>query len=263
MLSEHRQFAIPREIRSAMEGYIGLSICGATVADRTPVIYFAKRGPAPSKATNRPRPGDLIRMDMPGFKYLSGCLNEASQAAILNDINSVIDRAPWFTARMPKTGAPMSVRMTNCGPFGWVSDKERGYRYQAEHPETGRPWPPMPESLLKIWRTYSDFDGPPEACLVNFYGSGTKMGSHRDFDEDEPRAPVVSVSLGDDAVFHIGGLKRGDPKRRITLRSGDVVVLGGAARFAYHGIDKVLPGTSDLIPGGGRINLTIRRVTRF
>jgi alkylated DNA repair protein (DNA oxidative demethylase) len=153
--------------------------------------------------------------------------------------------------------------MTNCGPLGWVSDKERGYRYQATHIETGRPWPPMPQRLLDLWRDHAAFDGPPEACLINHYPAGAKMGSHRDKDEDEPRAPVLSVSLGDDAVFHVGGSKRADPKVRVTLRSGDVCLLGGPARFAFHGIDRILPGTSDLVPGGGRINLTLRRVKRL
>ncbi len=202
-------------------------------------------------------------MILPGFDYIPGALNPGQQADLLTAIDHVVAEAPLFTSRMPKTGKPMSVRMTNCGPFGWVSDKERGYRYQAEHLETGEPWPPIPDELLTIWRRYGGFEGLPEACLVNFYGAGTKMGSHVDMDEQEPRAPVVSVSLGDDAVFHVGGLKRSDPKTRFTLRSGDVVVLGGQARFAYHGIDKVLPSTSSLVPGGGRINLTMRRVTAF
>jgi alkylated DNA repair protein (DNA oxidative demethylase) len=153
--------------------------------------------------------------------------------------------------------------MSNCGPLGWVSDKERGYRYQATHVATGRPWPPMPQKLLELWRDHAAFEGPPEACLINHYPAGAKMGSHRDKDEDEPRAPVLSVSLGDDAIFHVGGNKRGDPKVRVTLRSGDVCLLGGPSRFAFHGIDRILPGTSDLVPGGGRINLTLRRVTRL
>jgi DNA oxidative demethylase len=200
---------------------------------------------------------------LPGFDYIPGALSPAQQADLVAAIESVVADAPLFTSHMPKTGKPMSVRMTNCGPFGWVSDKDLGYRYQAGHLETGKPWPPIPNELLAIWRRYAGFEGLPEACLVNFYGAGTKMGSHVDMDEKEPRAPVVSVSLGDDAVFHVGGLKRSDPKKRFTLRSGDVVVLGGQARFAYHGIDKVLSGTSNLLPGGGRINLTMRRVTKF
>jgi alkylated DNA repair protein (DNA oxidative demethylase) len=171
--------------------------------------------------------------------------------------------APLFQPRMPRTGQPFSVKMTNCGPLGWVSDKERGYRYQPTHLETGDPWPPIPESLLDLWRTHANFDGLPEACLINHYPAGAKMGSHRDQDEHEPRAPVLSVSLGDDAVFHVGGPKRSDPKVRVTLRSGDVCLLAGPSRFAYHGIDRILAGTSDLIPGGGRINLTLRRVMPF
>jgi alkylated DNA repair protein (DNA oxidative demethylase) len=198
-----------------------------------------------------------------GFRLIAGALTSVEQKALLADIQDVMLSAPLFQPRMPKTGQPFSVKMTNCGPLGWVSDKERGYRYQATHIETGRPWPPMPQRLLDLWRDHAAFDGPPEACLINHYPAGAKMGSHRDKDEDEPRAPVLSVSLGDDAIFHVGGSKRGDPKVRVTLRSGDVCLLGGPARFAFHGIDRILAGTSDLIPGGGRINLTLRRVTRL
>ena len=163
---------------------------------------------------------------------------------------------------MPGSGKPFSVRMTNCGPLGWVSDRENGYRYQAFHPDTGNPWPPMPKMLFDLWAEHTGFPAPPEACLINFYGEGTKMGSHRDADEDEPRAPVLSISLGDSAVFHVGGPKRSDPKVRVTLASGDIAILGGPSRFAYHGIDRVLGGTSTLLPEGGRINLTLRRVTK-
>lgn len=153
------------------------------------------------------------------------------------------------------------MRMTNCGLLGWVSDKTGGYRYQMNHPETGKPWPPLPRSLRRVWDSVASSGLAPEACLVNIYRSGAKLGSHRDEDEQDGTAPVVSVSLGDDAVFHIGGPRRGDPKVRLTLRSGDVVVFGGPSRLAYHGIDRVLPGTSPLLPEGGRINLTLRRVT--
>jgi alkylated DNA repair protein (DNA oxidative demethylase) len=162
---------------------------------------------------------------------------------------------------MPKSGKPFSVEMTNLGPLGWVSDKT-GYRYHATHPETGRPWPEIPTTLLELWRRLSRFPADPEACLVNLYRAGTKLGSHVDADEAETRAPVLSVSLGDDAVFHVGGVRRSDPKVRFMLASGDVMMLAGPSRLAYHGIDRVLAGTSDLVPGGGRINLTLRRVTR-
>jgi alkylated DNA repair protein (DNA oxidative demethylase) len=118
----------------------------------------------------------------------------------------------------------------------------------------------MPRQLTDLWDEVADFRHRPEACLINYYSAGTRMGSHRDADEEDFVAPVVSVSLGDDAVFHVGGARRGDAKQRLTLRSGDVVVLGGEARLAYHGIDRILPGTSTLLAEGGRLNLTLRRV---
>lgn len=174
----------------------------------------------------------------------------------------IVAAAPFYVATMPRSGKPLSVRMTNCGPLGWLTDKEHGYRYQATHPVTGKPWPPMPQLLLALWFDVAGYPAPPEACLINHYSGSARMGSHRDADEEDAAAPVVSVSLGDDAIFHLGGLKRGDPKQRVTLKSGDVVVLGGRARQAYHGVDRVIDRTSDLLPGGGRINLTLRRVTR-
>lgn len=179
---------------------------------------------------------------------------------MLADLRLVMAAAPLYSPAMPRTGKLLSVLMTNCGSLGWLTDKVGGYRYQDFHPVTGRPWPPIPAALLKLWDELADFDAPPEACLVNYYAGTARLGSHRDADEEEMAAPVVSVSLGDDAVFHVGGLRRTDPKARLTLRSGDVVVLGAEARLAYHGIDRILPGTSDLLPEGGRINLTLRRV---
>jgi alkylated DNA repair protein (DNA oxidative demethylase) len=167
---------------------------------------------------------------------------------------------------MPKTGKPFSVRMTNLGPLGWVSDKDAGYRYQATHPETGRPWPPIPEMVLDVWRGMSGYSGDPEACLVNYYEPTAKMGLHQDRDEADFSAPVVSISLGDACLFRVGGTGRGDPTRSMRLSSGDVVVLGGDSRLAFHGVDRVYPGTSTLLggwfPAGGRINLTLRRVTK-
>jgi alkylated DNA repair protein (DNA oxidative demethylase) len=195
-----------------------------------------------------------------GFRHLSGYLSPGRQSELLGHLRSVIAEAPLYVPTMPRTGKPLSVRMTNCGPLGWVSDKTGGYRYQPQHPITGRPWPAMPDLLLEVWREVAAYPVPPEACLVNSYSAGAKMGSHRDQDEEDVGAPVVSISLGDDATFHIGGLERMGSKRRLVLRSGDVVVLGGAARMAYHGIDRIHPGTSDLLPEGGRLNLTLRRV---
>lgn len=151
--------------------------------------------------------------------------------------------------------------MTNCGPLGWVSDKHGGYRYQGTHPETGHSWPPIPPSLIALWRRLSGYAHDPEACLINHYASGAKMGSHQDRDEADFTAPVLSVSLGDEAIFHVGGRKRTDPKMRLTLRSGDVLLLEGESRLAFHGIDRIKSGTSRVWPDGGRINLTMRRVT--
>jgi alkylated DNA repair protein (DNA oxidative demethylase) len=155
----------------------------------------------------------------------------------------------------------MSVRMTNCGPLGWVTD-ERGYRYQATHPETGEPWPPMPDVLLDAWKELAAYPHAPEACLINFYGPEAKMGLHQDRDERDFDAPVVSLSLGDTCLFRLGGTRRSDPTRSVRLTSGDAAVLGGPARLAFHGVDRILPATSMLLPEGGRINLTMRRVTR-
>lgn len=195
------------------------------------------------------------------FRHLPGALSTAEQQTLLSEIDACLAVAPRFTPTMPRTGKPFSVAMSNAGPLGWVSDRERGYRYQATHPMTGKPWPPIPATLLGLWKTFADYPFAPEACLINFYVTGAKMGSHVDRDEQDRLAPVLSVSLGDDAVFHVGGTERGGRKDRVTLKSGDVLLLEGPSRFAYHGIDRVLAGTSTLIPGGGRINLTLRRVT--
>lgn len=197
-----------------------------------------------------------------GLCHLPAYLDAARQRELADAIRHVIAAAPLYAPTMPRTGKPFSVRMTNCGPLGWVSDKAGGYRYQATHPVTGTPWPAIPRMLLAIWTDVARYGAPPEACLINLYGPAAKMGSHRDEDEEDRAAPVVSISLGDDATFHVGGVRRSDPKRRMVLRSGDVVVLGGASRMAYHGIDRIHRGTSGLLSGGGRLNLTLRRVTR-
>ena len=196
------------------------------------------------------------------LEYLPGKLKDAEQARLLDALRAVMEEAPLFTPTMPRSGKPMSVRMTNCGPLGWVTDKDRGYRYQATHPVTGKPWPAMPDALLKLWREVAGYPADPEACLVNYYSGDAKMGLHQDKDEEDFAAPVLSVSLGDSAIFRVGGLTRKDETQALELKSGDVVVLGGDDRLAYHGIDRILPGTSALLPEGGRLNLTLRRVTK-
>ena len=192
---------------------------------------------------------------------LPGHIDEANQRLLLGELREAIRHAPFFTPVMPRSGRPFSVAMTNLGPLGWVSDRA-GYRYQATHPETAKPWPPIPEMVLDLWRAVSNYPHDPQACLVNYYRAGAKMGLHQDSDEEDFAAPVVSVSLGDTAIFRIGGPERGGPTKSIRLASGDVLVMGGKSRLSYHGIDRIIPGTSRLLPEGGRINLTLRRVTR-
>jgi DNA oxidative demethylase len=196
-----------------------------------------------------------------GLRFIPGCLERPAQEALLAGLREIMRIAPLYTPRMPKSGRPLSVRMTNCGPLGWMTDAG-GYRYQATHPETGAPWPPIPEILLAAWRDLAHYPHPPQACLVNVYGPAARMGLHQDRDEEDMTAPVVSLSLGDSCLFRIGGEKRNDPTRTLRLGSGDAVVLGGGARLAFHGVDRIIAGSSTLLPEGGRINLTLRRVTR-
>ena len=201
------------------------------------------------------------RQMQPGLRYLPGHLSTDEQRQLVEGLRTAVAEAPLFIPVMPRTGRPFTVRMTNLGPLGWVSDRA-GYRYQATQPETGRPWPAIPDALLALWRAVSGYRHDPQACLVNFYNGGAKMGLHRDEDEEDLAAPVLSVSLGDTAVFRIGGPERGGRTETLKLASGDVLVMGGASRLCYHGIDRVLPGTSTLLKDGGRINLTLRRVTK-
>ncbi|MFW6077194.1 MAG: alpha-ketoglutarate-dependent dioxygenase AlkB family protein [Hyphomicrobiales bacterium] len=195
-----------------------------------------------------------------GFRVLPGHIIDPEQRVLLGELREAIRQSPFFTPVMPRSGRPFSVAMTNLGALGWVSDRE-GYRYQETHPRTGAPWRPMPRMVLDLWHAVSGYPHDPEACLVNYYRAGARMGLHRDSDEEDFAAPVVSVSLGDTAVFRIGGPERGGPTKAIRLASGDVLVMGGESRLCYHGIDRIIPGTSRLLPEGGRINLTLRRVT--
>lgn len=187
-----------------------------------------------------------------------GFLDAAAQAALVADLRAVAQAAPFYRPVTPR-GQAMSVRMTAAGRLGWVTDR-KGYRYEPRHPETGAEWPPIPPAVLAIWRQVTGLSREPDCCLVNFYGEGARMGLHQDRDEGDFGFPVVSVSLGDDARFRIGGTGRGDPTESFWLRSGDVLVLGGAARLAFHGIDRTVFGSSALLPQGGRINLTLRVV---
>ncbi|KQZ82987.1 alkylated DNA repair dioxygenase [Mesorhizobium sp. Root157] len=201
-------------------------------------------------------------LDLPeGVRHLPGFLSAEAQAALVEDVRKVVKAAPLYVPAMPRTGKEMSVRMTNCGSLGWVTDKERGYRYQPTHPISGEAWPSIPATLTTIWHEVADYPHPPEACLVNFYTSEARMGLHQDRDEADFNAPVVSVSLGDDCLFRVGPPKRSAKTVSFRLQSGDIVVLGGEGRLAFHGVDRVYPQTSTLLKNGGRVNLTLRRVT--
>jgi len=195
--------------------------------------------------------------DLNGFLLFEGMLSTDRQVALIEDLRAVMAAAPPFTPETPN-GRPMSVRMTSAGRYGWFSDRA-GYRYIDRHP-SGTVWPAIPQSVLGIWRAVTGLERQPDCCLVNFYGRGARMGLHQDRDEADFAWPVVSVSLGDDGLFRYGGTVRNAPTRSVWLRSGDVVVMGGRARLAYHGIDRIAFGSSPLLEGGGRINLTLRVV---
>ncbi|CDO59810.1 Alkylated DNA repair protein AlkB [Candidatus Phaeomarinobacter ectocarpi] len=197
----------------------------------------------------------------PGVDLHSGALDTTAQRRLLDDIREITGQAPLYNPTMPRTGKPWTVRMTSCGPQGWVSDRS-GYRYQPNHPETGNPWPAIPQMLLDLWDETTGYPAPPECCLVNFYADNARMGLHRDEDEEALDAPVLSISLGDTATFRLGGLERKGKTQSFKLHSGDVLLIGGDNRLAYHGIDRVFPNTSTLLKDGGRINLTLRRVTK-
>ena len=207
---------------------------------------------APAPAPSGPGSG------LEGFRLVPGALDAGAQAALVAEVMGLIEAAPLYRPLTPG-GRPFSVRMTNLGPLGWVSDRG-GYRYQPVHPETGVRWPPIPAVLMDLWRGQTGCETPPDACLVNLYAGPARMGLHQDRDESDFRFPVMSVSLGDTALFRIGPAG-GGPTRSVRLASGDVCILGGEARLARHGVDRVLAGSSTLIPGAGRLNLTLRRAS--
>ena len=193
-----------------------------------------------------------------GFELHKSYLDEAAQTALVGELRQVIRQAPLFSPQTPY-GKPMSVQMTSAGRFGWYADRS-GYRYVERHPGGGS-WPPIPEQVLAIWRDVSGVTREPECCLVNYYSEGAKMGLHQDRDEADFSMPVVSVSLGDSALFRIGNTTRGGRTESVWLESGDVMVMGGDARLTYHGVDRIRDGSSSLLPKGGRINLTLRVVS--
>ncbi|WP_422048421.1 alpha-ketoglutarate-dependent dioxygenase AlkB family protein [Shimia sp.] len=196
-------------------------------------------------------------MKIGGFELLKSYLNSADQLDLVNDLRSVAQAAPM---RSPVTrwGKPMSVKMTSAGRVGWISDR-RGYRYEPQHPD-GMDWPPIPDRILTLWKDITGLTRQPDCCLINYYGEGARMGLHQDKDEVDFSYPVLTISLGDDGLFRMGGTERGGKTQSVWLTSGDVVVMGGEARLAYHGVDRIRFGSSSLLPDGGRINVTLRVV---
>ncbi len=194
------------------------------------------------------------------MRLLPGYLSFDQQRRLLAELRQILERAPLYSPAMPRSGSPYSVRMSNCGSHGWLSDRS-GYRYSPVHPVSGEAWPPIPQMVLDLWHGATGAAYAPQACLINYYGPDAKLGLHRDQDEEAKEAPILSISLGDTALFRLGGPQRNGPTRSLKLGSGDLLVLSGPSRHWYHGVDRILPGTSRLLPEGGRINLTLRRVT--
>lgn len=192
-----------------------------------------------------------------GIDLFQGLLDTQAQTALVDDLREVIRAAPLF-APVTARGKAMSVRMTSAGRLGWVSDRA-GYRYQDRHPE-GMAWPAIPASVLDLWRTLISDVRLPDCCLINFYGEGARMGLHQDRDEVDFSWPVLSLSLGDEGLFRVGGTEKGGSTSSVWLKSGDVLRMGGPARLAFHGVDRIRFGSSRLLPRGGRINLTLRVV---
>lgn len=192
-----------------------------------------------------------------GVRIYQGLLDGTAQAAMVRDIRAIAARAPVFSPMTPY-GKPMRVKMTSAGRYGWYSDRS-GYRYVPQHPG-GQPWPDIPRSVLDLWTRLVSASRAPDCCLINYYGEGAGMGMHQDRDEADFGWPVVSVSLGDDALFRIGNATRKGSTESVWLHSGDVVLIGGEARLCYHGVDRIRFGSSRLLAQGGRINLTLRVV---
>ena len=194
------------------------------------------------------------------MRLLPSLLSIDRQRQLVAELRLILDRAPLYSPAMPGSGKPLSVRMSNCGPLGWLSERS-GYRYSPTHPVTGKPWPAIPAMVLDLWHATTGVAYRPEACLINYYGPAARLGLHRDQDEDAKEAPILSISLGDTALFRLGGPERKSPTRSVRLTSGDAVLLDGLSRHWFHGVDRILPGTSQLLTEGGRFNLTLRRVT--
>lgn len=199
----------------------------------------------------------MSQINLNGCFVHKGYLDRDAQKQLVADIRKVVEKAPLNSPITP-WGKPMSVGMSAAGKYGWFTDR-KGYRYIDAQP-SGAPWPLIPLSVLALWERLVSTERLPDCCLINYYKEKAKMGLHQDKDEANFDWPVLSISLGDTALFRVGGLDRKDPTKSVLLESGDVAILGGEARLAFHGIDRIKFGSSTLLKQGGRINLTLRVV---
>ena len=191
-----------------------------------------------------------------GFEYYPEYLSQLEADHLLKIILNLANKSQFFVPKMPKTGKDFSVKMTNFGDFGWVSDKEKGYRYQNFHPITKEKWPKIPKEILNIWKKITKLNVKPDCCLVNFYNFGSKMGLHIDNDEKDFDFPVLSISLGASALFRYGGKIRKNPTKSVKLHHGDVMILKNESRLIYHGIDRIYQSKNFDF----RLNLTLRKI---
>lgn len=198
-----------------------------------------------------------------GFFLFKSKLTREAQAEIRDAARTVVSQAPLFRPTMPGSGQPFSYTMTNCGELGWVADRQ-GYRYQQNHPDTGKRFPVMPQVIQELALALALETGNsgfrPESCLLNFYRKGQKLGLHQDNTENNLSAPIVSISLGDSGVFILGGFHRADETKQYIIQSGDCIVMSGESRSYFHSFKGIMTNTSSLLKNGGRLNLTIRQV---
>lgn len=191
-----------------------------------------------------------------GLDYFPNYLSDQQIEILLQDIECALQQAPLFKPTMPKTGKEFSVKMSNMGKMGWVSDQTAGYRYQSYHPTTKKPWPKISDNILDIWHDITNLKTLPDCCLINDYNMNAKMGLHVDNDEEDFSYPVLSISIGNSALFRFGGTKRSDKTKSIKLHHGDVLMMSQESRLIYHGIDKIYPSHRF----NNRINLTLRKI---
>jgi len=199
----------------------------------------------------------LKPINLNGSLIYPAYLDVEAQESLVEDLRKIASVAP-FRQFDTRSGRKIGVRMTSAGDYGWFSD-HKGYWYEKKQPD-GAAWPEIPLSLLQIWQDLAGVDRAPQCCLVNFYGENVKMGLHQDKDERDFLLPILSISLGDDALFRVGGKNRSDPTGSVWIKSGDIALLTGPSRLAYHGIDKTRFASSSLLKNKGRLNVTLRVV---